>query len=159
MKAIAAMAENQAIGKNSKLPWVPIKEDFAFFKEFTTNKVLVVGRKTFDTLPVLRNRNIVVLSFIKGCYEDSYNPVWNYAYCYKSYQDILDIDKQQPNLICAGGAKTYELFLPYITEFYVTHVKGVYKDADTFMPSFEHLFTKQEVIKEFDGHCVIKYCR
>jgi hypothetical protein len=54
--------------------------------------------------------------------------------------------------------KTYELFLPYITEFYVTHVKGVY-DADTYMIPFEHLYNKQEVIKEFDGHRVVKYTK
>jgi dihydrofolate reductase len=60
-------------------------------------------------------------------------------------------------LVVIGGAKTYELFLPYITEFYVTHVKGEY-DGDTFMPPFEHLFDKQEVIREFECvHKVLKY--
>jgi dihydrofolate reductase len=48
--------------------------------------------------------------------------------------------------------------LPYITEFYVTHVNGNY-DGDTFMPPFEDLFTHQEVVKEFDGHKVVKYSK
>ena len=50
------------------------------------------------------------------------------------------------------------MFLPYITEFYVTHIKGTY-DADTYMIPFEHLYNKQEVVKEFDGHRVIKYTK
>jgi hypothetical protein len=61
-------------------------------------------------------------------------------------------------LIVAGGAKTYVKLLPYITEFYVTHVNGNY-DGDTFMPPFEDLFTQQEVVKEFDGHKVVKYSK
>ena len=61
-------------------------------------------------------------------------------------------------LIVAGGAKTYVKLLPYIKEFYVTHVNGTY-DGDTFMPPFEDLFTQQEVVKEFDGHKVVKYSK
>ena len=61
-------------------------------------------------------------------------------------------------LIVAGGAKTYVNLLPYIDEFYVTHVNGSY-EGDTFMSSFEHLFTNQEIVKEFDGHKVIKYTK
>jgi dihydrofolate reductase len=61
-------------------------------------------------------------------------------------------------LIVAGGAKTYVKLLPYITEFYVTHINGNY-DGDVFMSSFEHLFADQEVVKEFDGHKVIKYTK
>lgn len=158
MKAIAAMDENRGIGKDRQLPWPIIKEDFRFFKEFTTNKILIVGHNTFNTLPPLRNRNIVILTKYSEEYEEVYDPVYNYAYCYRNFQGILDINDGQPNLICAGGAKTYQLFLPYITEFYVTHVKGIH-DADTFMPPFEHLFTKQDPVKEFDGHHIIRYSK
>ena len=61
-------------------------------------------------------------------------------------------------LIVAGGAKTYIKLLPYITEFYVTHINGNY-DGDTFMPEFEHTFTHKEVVKEFDLHKVIMYTK
>jgi len=61
-------------------------------------------------------------------------------------------------LIVAGGAKTYINLLPYIDEFYVTHVTGSY-DGDIFMPPFEHMFSKNEVVKEFDGHKVICYSK
>ncbi len=61
MKAILAMAENRVIGKNGGLPWPSIKEDFKWFREFTMGKKLIVGKNTFDTLPLLKKET---LSFI-----------------------------------------------------------------------------------------------
>lgn len=160
MKAIAAMDEKRGMGYKDVLPWKPIKEDFKWFKEFTTNKILVVGRKTFDTLPLLKNRNLIVLTSCSSGYEDTYDPVSNTAFCYRNRDDIVEIDKyHKGELVVIGGAMTYTRFMPYITEFYVTHVKGTYENADTFMPHFESLFTKKEGIKEFDGHWVFKYSK
>jgi len=61
MKAIIAMAQNRVIGKKGGLPWPSIKNDFSWFKEFTTGKTLIVGKNTFDTLPLLKNRECLVL--------------------------------------------------------------------------------------------------
>ncbi len=60
MKAILAMAKNRCIGIEGKIPW-HIPNDFRWFKEFTTGKKLIVGKNTFDTLPMLKNREILVL--------------------------------------------------------------------------------------------------
>jgi len=157
MKAILAMAKNRVIGKNGGLPWPSIKNDFIWFKEFTTGKKLIVGKNTFDTLPMLKNREILVLtrrveelSHISNQYLINKNDLTG-----KIINDVSDLD---PETIVAGGAKTYVRLLPYITEFYVTHVNGSY-DGDTFMPPFEDLFTKFELVKEFDGHKVIKYTK
>ena len=163
MKAIIAMAENRVIGKNGGLPWPSIKEDFKHFKEFTMGNTLIVGKNTFDTLPLLKNRECLVLvkeDKVMVANPNQYlvnnnsmtgqlitmNDIESYSQFRKSY------------LIVAGGAKTYIKLLPYIDEFYVTHVTGSY-EGDTFMPSFEHLFTNQEIVKEFDGHKVIMYTK
>jgi dihydrofolate reductase len=157
MKAIVAMALNRAIGRDDKLPWHPIKEDFRWFKEFTTGKILVTGRKTFDALPPLKNRNLIVLTRYDIGYADTYNPKNNMAYCYRNKDDILNLDSHHKGeLIVIGGAKTYELFLPHITEFYVTHIKDEY-EADTFMPPFEHLFSKKEIIRAFNDKNMVMY--
>ena len=157
MKAILAMAKNRVIGKDGGLPWPSIKNDFIWFKEFTTGKKLIVGKNTFDTLPMLKNREILVLtrkveelSHISNQYLINKNDLTG-----KIISDVSDLD---PEIIVAGGAKTYVRLLPYITEFYVTHVNGTY-DGDTFMPPFEDLFTNKEVVKEFDLHKVIKYTK
>ncbi len=62
MEAIAAMSLNRAIGKDGGLPWPTIKEDLRFFKAMTLDKKIIVGRKTFETLPPLRNRETFVLT-------------------------------------------------------------------------------------------------
>ena len=157
MKAILALAKNRVIGKNGGLPWPSIPNDFKWFKEFTMGKKLIVGKNTFDTLPMLKNREILVLtrrieelSEIPNQYLINKNDLTG-----KIITDVSDLD---PDIIVSGGAKTYVRLLPYITEFYVTHVNGSY-EGDTFMPPFEDLFTNKEVVKEFDLHKVVKYTK
>jgi dihydrofolate reductase len=164
MKAIIAIAKNRVIGKNGGLPWPSIKEDFKWFKEFTTGKKLIVGKNTFDTLPLLKNREILVLTRMVeelDAYVQNQYFVNNNGLSGKmiDIRDVIIFElKNNPDIIVAGGAKTYVRLLPYITEFYVTHVNGSY-DGDTFMPPFEDLFTNKEIVKEFDGHKVIKYSK
>ncbi len=164
MKAIVAMAKNRVIGKNGGLPWPSIKEDFKHFKEFTTGKTLIVGKNTFDTLPLLKNRECLVLTkpveaidaYITNQYLVNNNAMTGQMITMEDLESYSQFRKDY--LIVAGGAKTYVKLLPYITEFYVTHVNGNY-DGDTFMPPFEDLFTQQEVVKEFDLHKVVKYSK
>ena len=164
MKAIVAMAKNRVIGKNGKLPWPSIKTDLKHFKEFTTGKTLIVGKNTFDTLPLLKNRECLVLTkpveaidaYITNQYLVNNNAMTGQMITMEDLESYSEFRKDY--LIVAGGAKTYVKLLPYITEFYVTHVNGNY-DGDTFMPPFEDLFTQQEVVKEFDGHKVVKYSK
>ena len=179
MKAIAAMSLNRAIGKNNGLPWPSVKEDFKWFKEFTMNQNLVVGNSTFNTLPPLKDRNIYFLHRPQsddpnsiptgdyGLYKNKYGTVGKRLwYVHEVVNGIVSVDMlgnetiwKLENPIIAGGAKTYELFLPYITEFYITHINGIY-EGDVFMPVFTHMFNKQEVIKEFDGgHKVVTYSK
>ena len=152
MKAIVAMGRNRVIGLNDKLPWPPIKEDFKWFKEFTINNTIVIGKKTFDTLPPLKDRNIIVITnSIKESVSVNCNTNTKYIFTNK-------LDTIPKDAIIAGGSTIYKLFLPQITEFYVTHINGDYP-GDTYLPHFEHLFTNKEVVKEFDGHKVIKYTK
>jgi len=164
MKAIVAMAKNRVIGKNGGLPWPSIKTDLKHFKEFTTGKTLIVGKNTFDTLPLLKNRECLVLTkpveaidaYITNQYLVNNNAMTGQMITMEDVESYSQFRKDY--LIVAGGAKTYVKLLPYITEFYVTHVNGTY-DGDVFMPPFEDLFTNQELVKEFDGHKVVKYSK
>jgi dihydrofolate reductase len=164
MKAIIAMAQNRVIGKNGGLPWPNIKEDFKHFKEFTMGKTLIVGKNTFDTLPLLKNRECLILTkpvddidaYITNQYMVNNNAMTGQMITMEDVESYSRFRKGY--LIVAGGAKTYVKLLPYITEFYVTHVNGTY-DGDTFMPPFEDLFTNKEVVKEFDRHKVVKYSK
>ena len=163
MKAILAMAQNRVIGKNGGLPWPSIKEDFKWFKEFTMGGTLIVGKNTFDTLPLLKNRECLVLvkeDKVMAANPNQYlvnnNSMTGQLITMTDFESYSQFRKDY--LIVAGGAKTYIKLLPYIKEFYVTHINGNY-DGDTFMPEFEHLFAHQEVVKEFDVHKVIMYTK
>ena len=163
MKAIMAMSENRCIGKENKIPWY-VPNDFKWFKEFTMGKTLIVGKTTFDTLPLLKNRECLVLTkpveaidaYITNQYLVNNNAMTGQMITMEDVESYSRFRKDY--LIVVGGAKTYVKLLPYITEFYVTHVNGNY-DGDTFMPEFEHTFSNKEVVKEFDGHKVIMYTK
>ena len=160
MKAIMAMSENRCIGKENKIPWY-VPNDFKWFKEFTMGNTLIVGKNTFDTLPLLKNRECLVLvkeDKIMAANPNQYlvnnNSMTGQLITMTDFESYSQFRKDY--LIVAGGAKTYIKLLPYITEFYVTHVNGTY-DGDTFMPEFEHTFSNKEIVKEFDLHKVIMY--
>lgn len=166
MKAIAAMAKNRVIGKDGGIPWRVI-DDFKWFKEFTMGNVLVVGRTTFESLPPLKGRSIIVLSsdlkyvtprdvLVCNCIstdktKGACSPLLLTASGIEFHTD--------KNVIVSGGAIVYQTLLPFVSEFYVTHINGEY-EGDTYMPKFEHLFDEGTIIKTFDGgHVVKKYTR
>ena len=154
LKAIVAMSENRAIGNKGKIPWHN-KDDFHWFKEFTLNKTILVGSKTYKSLPILRHRKILVLSNkLNDCW---YNVATDTAMATVCWDEVTALSKTR-EVIVAGGAQVYSLFLPQIDEFYVTHIEGSY-EGDVFMPIFEHLFKFNEVIREFEGGKVVKYSK
>lgn len=159
-----AMSENRCIGKGNKIPW-HVSSDFKWFKEFTYNNTIVVGKNTFDTLPLLKNRVCLVLTKPVeniSVYETNQYMVNNNSMTGQiiTMNDIESYSQfRKDYLIVAGGAKTYIKLMPYITEFYVTHIKGIY-EGDTFMCSFEEMFPIKELIRELEGgHKVIRYSK
>ncbi len=158
MKAILAMSSNRCIGKDGKLPWLPFKDDFKWFKEFTMGHTLIVGRKTFEGLPPLKGRKVCLITNNKSNIFEVYQTnVSKFDHLFIRTYDEMKLSDWD-NSIVIGGKSIYELFLPQITEFYITCIDKKY-DGDTFMEPFEHLFSKQEVVKEFGFGKVIKYER
>lgn len=155
MIAVAAMSKGRVLGLNGKLPWPSIKEDFKWFRSLTLDKILLVGRKTYNSFGrgYLPRRQIIVASNTESWMKaDTTIEEWFMVNCGKIVME------EAPEDVIIGGASIYSLFLPRITEFYITHVSGEY-DGDTFMPPFEHLLPTQSIVKEFDGHRVVRYSR
>ena len=153
MIALAAMSKNRIIGMNGRLPW-NIKEDLQFFKNMTLRrKYCVVGRTTFETLPPLKSREILVITedakriepSAKGAFYDTIHP--DAVYRMADYPHV-----------CIGGGKTYELCLPHCTDLYLTFVKQVY-EGDTVMPEFNHLFEVKDVLMSDPLFDIIHYTR
>lgn len=163
MVGIVAVDENMAIGLNNDLPWPEIKEDFKWFKEFTTGKCLAMGRKTYESIGILPDRFILVLTKNIPSNFLIQNKEKKYLAIYTSL--ILDLQRKadvfKRDLVVVGGAQIYKVLIPECTELYITHINGKY-EADTYFPfsmdEINTMFPNSEVIREFEGgHKVVKY--
>jgi dihydrofolate reductase len=129
IKAILACDQEWGIGKNGALPWPHNSADLKWFKQHTNNSTIVMGRKTWESLPVkpLPNReNIVVTSgLIKGP---------DVVVDMRSFYKILTQIKFQKDVWIIGGAQLVEHCLDVIDEFYLSRIEGVY-NCDTFLPA------------------------
>ncbi len=137
--AIAAVAANRGIGYQNKLPW-RIPEDFAFFKATTMGQVLVMGRKTYESIGrPLPGRTTVVLS--RSQFQ---------APGVITVNDWADVPKIEPTktLYLAGGAALYAEALPWCSELILTHVHQT-PQADAFFPAWDKLFDAGEVLADF----------
>ena len=126
---IAAVGKNNELGKNNDLIW-HFKEDMKFFKDKTMNHKVVMGRKTYESLPGgLPGREIIVIST---------RPVDNSVKVETSINNIVDRykDSDEEIFIC-GGASIYKQFLSYADKLYLTEIDAEDKEADTYFPEFD----------------------
>jgi dihydrofolate reductase len=137
-KAIAAMSENRVIGCGNKIPW-HLPEDFKWFKQMTTGNVIVMGRKTFESIGrPLPNRETVVLSR-GGFTHPSVRVV--------AALDAADFAADPREVFICGGAQIYEQTLPLCSDLYLTRVKRAV-EGDAFFPPFEHLFERAAIVSD-----------
>ena len=127
---IAAVAKNDVIGVNNLMPW-HIKEDFKFFKEFTTGKPVIMGRKTWESLmtrPLPNRRNIVITR------QADYEAVG--AEVVGDLQAAFALCTEVPEIIVMGGAQIYAEVLPLATDLRITEV-DLNVDGDAYFPSID----------------------
>jgi len=126
---IVAVDQNLAIGKGGRLPW-HYSADMKFFKQTTIGNAVVMGRRTWLTLPgPLKDRQNIVLS------RDETLSANDSVIAVRDVESVLDLVRtQDTHLFVIGGAQVYESFLPHIERWIVTEVPLAVEDADTFMP-------------------------
>ena len=130
IKIIVAISNNNAIGKDNLLLW-KLSTDLKMFKELTTNNVIIMGRKTFDSLgKALPNRINMVIT--RNKYFDADNVV-SINNLNKAIELSREYDK---DVYVIGGGQIYEQAMPIADELIVTHV-NCEKDADTFFPTID----------------------
>lgn len=140
MKFIVAVDEAWNIGyEGNLLTYVP--EDLQYFKKTTEGHVVVMGRKTYESLKnkkPLPNRRNIILTRDPNLKVDGFEVV-------HQPEDILALEQQlksncgeNQELFIIGGAQIYELFLPYCQEAYVTKLEGTYK-ADTTLFNLDEI--------------------
>ncbi len=134
MNLIACVDSNWGIGYNNQL-LVRIPSDQKFFRQTTTGKVIVLGRKTLDSFPggkPLKDRTNIVITTMKNP-EQRADEI--YADSIEKCLEILKEYKDEDIFIC-GGASIYKQFLPYCDTAYITKVEREFS-ADSFFPDLD----------------------
>ena len=149
-KAIAAMSLNRVIGLRNTIPW-HLPDDFKWFKKMTTGQVIVMGRKTFESIgKPLPNRTTLVLTrsnkSIPGV---------------QTVSALARIDPAAPefagrDIFICGGAEIYAQALPFCSDLYLTLVQRAV-EGDTFFPLFENSFELIETIQESSEFKILYY--
>jgi dihydrofolate reductase len=125
---VLARASNGVIGVDGTLPW-RIPADLRHFKQLTKDRPMIMGRKTFDSLPgLLEGRRHIVLTR---------DPDWSEEGAEVAYSPQAALKLANgPHVCIIGGAEIYRLFLPLADRIEVTEVKAS-PDGDTVMEAFD----------------------
>jgi len=146
---IAAIDKNNALGfKNRLLFYLP--DDLKRFKALTTGHTVVMGRKTFDSLPkgALPNRRNIVLS-------RSTRLELPGAEVYASLEEALQHCADDEQVFIMGGASVYKQAMPLADRLYMTEIDAEAAEADVYFPVIDHELwheTKRDVRRADDRH-------
>ncbi|MBN2507324.1 MAG: dihydrofolate reductase [Verrucomicrobia bacterium] len=146
-KAIAALARNRVIGRGGQLPW-HLPEDFKWFKQVTTGHVIVMGRKTFESIGrPLPHRETIVLS--------------RSGFQHPGVRTVRDLDdiplaKEPRDVFICGGAQLYALALPRCSDLYLTWLPHDV-EGDVRFPPFEDRFVPVDVLREGADFRIVHY--
>lgn len=130
---IVAAARNGAIGKDGQMLW-HLPEDMRYFREVTQGKSVIMGRKTWESLPErfrpLPGRKNIVIS-------RQLNYPVNGAHLVASLEAALRESSEEAEVFIIGGAQVYQDALPFAHRVYLTQIDADY-EADVFFPELDH---------------------
>jgi dihydrofolate reductase len=144
-KAIVAMSRNRAIGKDNKLPW-HLPDDLRWFKKLTTGNVIIMGRKTWDSIGIpLPNRESIVVtrSEIPGVRT-------------VRHLDEIDPGADAREYFVIGGAQLFAEALPICSDVFLTLVKREV-EGDVFLPVFEDRFALADTMQDTPDFSILHY--
>jgi dihydrofolate reductase len=151
---IAALTSEGIIGKQKSLPW-SLPEDMAHFKRVTEGNTVIMGRKTWMSIPIkyrpLPNRHNIVVS--RNMQQEE-----NIDVCTNMNQAIAKAKSYGKDIFVIGGAQIYALAIEHATKMLLSHIHKDY-EGDTFFPKFnkeEWNITNIEEYKEFTLHQYIR---
>jgi dihydrofolate reductase len=131
LSLIVAISENNAIGKAGDL-LCHLPNDLKHFKELTTGATVVMGKKTFFSLPrrpLPNRRNIVLTRDTAFAYDNT-----EVAHSIHELQSMLQTNER---VFIIGGGEVYKQFMPLADELHITHIHHIWEDADTFFPQID----------------------
>ncbi len=148
---IAAIGENRELGRNNELLW-HLNEDMQFFKQQTRRHYVIMGRKSFESIPKkyrpLPDRvNIII----------SRDPDYMFEECYtfSNLQEAIEMANEngEYKAFIIGGGEIYKMAMEsnLVDELYLTHVHASFKDADVFFPAFDESKWKKTLVNSIQS--------
>ena len=152
---IAAVAKNNCIGKNNKIPW-NVPEDFQYFKKMTLGKTCVMGQATFESIlgylgKPLPGRQTVVITMNKEYRAPEGVRVLH------SLDDVFEQLKNEDVYIC-GGASIYRQTVNRVDTLYITEIDQS-PDGDTFFPEIDKNIWQETARENHDGFAFLTYTK
>ncbi|MFL9837246.1 dihydrofolate reductase [Flavobacterium sp. ST-75] len=127
---IAAAAENNALGKDNQMIW-HLPDDFKRFKQLTSGHYIIMGRKTFDSLPgMLPNRTHVIITRQQDYTAEN-------CIIANSLEEAIKACPQDEEVFVIGGGEIYKQSLPFADKIELTRVHGTTPEADAFFPEID----------------------
>lgn len=146
LSIIVAQAENRAIGLNGDMPW-HLSGDLKRFKALTMGHPVVMGRRTWESLPkrpLVGRRNIVFSQ------SDNFAPEG--AEVVRSVNDLFNLLRDcDDEIFIIGGGRIYNMLMPFTQRLYITWVHKEFPEADTFFP----IIDLSEFTKVNETECMI----
>ena len=129
---LVAVSNNLVIGVDNDLPW-NLKADLAHFKKYTLDKIIIMGRKTYESIgrPLPGRKNIVISSNAN---------IYGDIEIHQSIEELIDVYKDSTeSLFIIGGAQIYSALLNWTKEIYLTYIYKEYS-GDTYFPQIDNNF-------------------
>jgi len=130
---VVVISQNNVIGYKGKLPW-HLPADVQFFKEITSTgtKTMIMGRKTFESLPgVLPGRKHIIYTQNKEYHVNDEN-----VEIINNLDELLEYARSDLEYFVIGGAQIFELLFPYTSRIYLTKINAGF-EGDTFFPEYD----------------------
>lgn len=144
ISCVACMAKNRVIGYQGHLPW-HFTMDLKFFKQVTIDKTIVMGRKTYESLPFHLPRRKHVLVTKNKSYN---NPLITPLY---EFNESIIRSLKDPEIFIVGGESLFRASMPWVDQLYLTEINKVYQ-GDAYFPEFDTtLFDKHLLFSSFEN--------
>jgi dihydrofolate reductase len=137
INCLVAVERSQGIGFNGQMPWPHLKGDMQWFRQMTTNQIVIMGSTTYDSLgKPLPNRINVVISRKRELGDHTFSDCG-------AALDFCSVEYPDKEIFIIGGGAVYEAYLDIVDRFYITEIDADY-ECDKF---FDLTYVKENFTK------------
>ena len=133
LSIIVAFGDNYEIGQDGTMPW-HLPEDLKHFKKVTSGATILMGRRTFQSLPgVLPKRHHIIITADPSFTKDHKRV----RISHDLETELRAAQKSDEEIFIIGGGQIYKQALPFADRLYLTFVHASYPNADTYFPEID----------------------